>query len=105
MKLLGCHIENFGKLSDLSLDFHEGINVINEANAWGKSTLAAFLKAMFYGLDAKKDAGAFHLSMWLYVHGIAVMMATNYLDFDEERISNMLTEAFEGMKTRYKSKN
>ena len=66
MKLLGCHIENFGKLSNLSLDFHEGINVINEANAWGKSTLAAFLKAMFYGMDAKKDAGAFEKERVLY---------------------------------------
>lgn len=66
MKLLACHIENFGKLSDLSLNFSEGINVINEANAWGKSTLAVFLKAMFYGLDAKKEAGAFEKERVLY---------------------------------------
>lgn len=66
MKLLSCHIENFGKLSNLSLKFNEGINVINEANAWGKSTLAAFLKAMFYGLDAKKEAGAFEKERVLY---------------------------------------
>ena len=59
MKLIACHIENFGKLSNLTLQFSDGLNVINEANAWGKSTLAAFLKAMFYGLDAKKGAGAF----------------------------------------------
>ena len=59
MKLIACHIENFGKLSDLSVEFSDGINVINESNAWGKSTLAAFLKVMFYGLDAKKDAKAF----------------------------------------------
>lgn len=66
MKLLACHIENFGKLSNLSIDFTDGINVINQANAWGKSTLAAFLKAMFYGLDAKKDAGAFEKERILY---------------------------------------
>jgi len=66
MKLLACHIENFGKLSNLSLNFTDGINVINEANAWGKSTLAAFLKAMFYGLDAKKEAGAFEKERVLY---------------------------------------
>ena len=59
MKLLACHIENFGKLSDFKLEFTDGLNVINEANAWGKSTLAAFFKAMFYGLDAKKANGAF----------------------------------------------
>lgn len=66
MKLIACHIENFGKLSDLSLQFQDGIHVINEANAWGKSTLAAFLKAMFYGLDAKKEAGAFEKERVLY---------------------------------------
>ena len=66
MKLLACHIENFGKLSDLSVEFSEGINVINESNAWGKSTLAAFLKAMFYGLDAKKDPKAFDKERNIY---------------------------------------
>lgn len=66
MKLLACHIENFGKLSDLSIDFSEGINVINHSNAWGKSTLAAFLKVMFYGLDAKKETGAFEKERVLY---------------------------------------
>lgn len=66
MRLLACHVENFGKLSDFYMDFTEGMNVINEPNAWGKSTLAAFLKAMFYGLDAKKDAKAFEKERILY---------------------------------------
>lgn len=66
MKLLACHIENFGKLSNLSMKFSEGLNVINHENAWGKSTLAAFLKAMFYGLDAKKEAGAFEKERNIY---------------------------------------
>lgn len=66
MKLLACHIDNFGKLSDVTLQFSNGLNVINEANAWGKSTLAAFLKAMFYGLDAKKSAGAFEKERVMY---------------------------------------
>jgi len=66
MKLLACHIDNFGKLSDVTLQFTDGLNVINEANAWGKSTLAAFLKAMFYGLDAKKTAGAFEKERIMY---------------------------------------
>jgi len=66
MKLLACHIENFGKLSDVTLQFSDGLNVINEANAWGKSTLAAFLKVMFYGLDSKKSAGAFEKERVMY---------------------------------------
>lgn len=66
MKLLACHIENFGKLSNLSVEFSDGINVINESNAWGKSTLAAFLKVMFYGLDSKKDPKAFDKERNIY---------------------------------------
>ena len=34
MELLACHIENFGKLSDFTINFSSGINVINEPNAW-----------------------------------------------------------------------
>ena len=66
MKLIACHVENFGKLSNLTLKFSNGLNVINEANAWGKSTLAAFLKTMFYGLDAKKGVGAFEKERVMY---------------------------------------
>ena len=50
MKLIACHIENFGKLSNYDLVFDEKITVINEANGFGKTTLAAFIKAMFYGM-------------------------------------------------------
>ncbi|MBO5656570.1 MAG: AAA family ATPase, partial [Agathobacter sp.] len=66
MKLLSCYVENFGKLSDFSMEFTEGINIIEQSNAWGKSTLAAFLKAMFYGLDAKKDPKAFEKERNIY---------------------------------------
>ena len=49
MKLISCHIENFGKLHDWSHDFTSGSNVFCEDNGWGKSTLASFIKVMFYG--------------------------------------------------------
>lgn len=50
MKLISLYIENFGKLHRCSLDFSEGLNTVCEENGWGKSTLASFIKAMFYGL-------------------------------------------------------
>ena len=50
MKIISCHIENFGKLHDCTLHFGDGLNTLCEANGWGKSTFAAFLRAMFYGL-------------------------------------------------------
>lgn len=50
MLLKRCHIQGFGKLKDFTYEFTEGLNVICEENGWGKSTFAAFLRAMFYGL-------------------------------------------------------
>lgn len=46
----------------------------------------------------------FHLEMWAYVHGIATMMATGYLELDTELVSEMMTDAYQGMKNRYKAK-
>ena len=51
MRLIKCHIENFGKLSDFDYDFKDNLNLIFGNNGWGKSTFAAFLKVMFYGFD------------------------------------------------------
>ena len=50
MKLLHCHIVNFGCLSDVTFRFDEGLNLLYAANGQGKSTFAVFLKAMLYGL-------------------------------------------------------
>ena len=66
MKLISCHIENFGKLSGQKFDFSDGLNILHEANAWGKSTLAAFLRVMFYGFDSKKESGAFEKERVIY---------------------------------------
>ena len=46
----------------------------------------------------------FHLEMWIYVHGIAVMFATGYLNLDESFLSSVLTDAFEGLKARWNQK-
>ncbi len=54
MKLLSCHIDNFGCLSDYNLNFDGKKTVILEENGWGKSTFAAFLRVMFYGLTGAK---------------------------------------------------
>ena len=50
MKLDRLYIAGFGNLQDFSYEFTDGINVLSAPNGWGKSTLAAFLRAMFYGL-------------------------------------------------------
>lgn len=55
MRLISCYIENFGKMSDVSFNFRQGLNVICQDNGWGKSTLAAFIKAMLYGFEDEKS--------------------------------------------------
>lgn len=50
---------------------------------------------------SKEDAYLFHLEMWIYVHGIATMIATSYLEWDMEFISKALTDGYIGLKYRY----
>lgn len=45
-----------------------------------------------------------HLETWLYVHGIATMIATNYLEWDSEFVSNALTDCYMGLLHRFKTK-
>jgi DNA repair exonuclease SbcCD ATPase subunit len=66
LKLLYCHIDNFGKIHDFSVNFADGMHVIHEPNGWGKSTLAAFIKVMFFGFDTKREAGSFEKERNLY---------------------------------------
>ena len=46
-------------------------------------------------------AALFHLEMWAYVHGIASMLATGFFDLDEEMISRILTDSYQGLKRRH----
>ena len=44
-------IKSFGLLTDMTLEFSEGVNVIEGRNESGKSTIAAFIRYMLYGFD------------------------------------------------------
>lgn len=50
---------------------------------------------------SREQALLFHLEMWIYVHGIASMIATRYLEWDEERVSAMLTDGYRGLIYRF----
>lgn len=59
VRLDTLHIENFGTLRDFDMTFERGLTVLYEENGWGKSTLAAFIRVMFYGFDGdRKRSGA-----------------------------------------------
>ena len=47
------------------------------------------------------DAKLFHLEMWAYVHGIATMVATDFMNLEWELISRMLSDAYQGMRKQY----
>ena len=56
-------------------------------------------RAMQYGIS-HDVALAVHTHMWVYVHGIATICATGFLDWDWDTISNLLTEEFMAIKSR-----
>ena len=49
----------------------------------------------------REDATLLHIEMWAYVHGIAVLCASGQQNWDDALISRMLTDGFEGIKSRF----
>ncbi len=68
-------------------DFEESVKIIMEAN----------------GID-EKTARLIHLELWIWVHGVAVMIASSFLNFDSKDISDMLSDVYHGIKHRHLQK-
>ena len=49
---------------------------------------------------SRENASLMHLEMWVFVHGIATMLATSFLELDEELVSRMLTDVYQGVRAR-----
>ena len=58
MRILRIEIEEFGKLAELDLTLHEGLNLIEGKIESGKSTLLAFLRFVLYGFPRRSGANA-----------------------------------------------
>ena len=57
LKLERIEIVSFGKLSDLTMTFEDGINLLSAPNESGKSTVCAFLRFVLYGFaDGRKQS-------------------------------------------------
>lgn len=54
MKLKKCYVYAFGNLRDYTVEFNDKLNTIKQDNGWGKSTLATFIKCIFYGFKGDK---------------------------------------------------
>lgn len=57
-----------------------------------------------YGLH-KDDSVKLHVEMWAFVHGIATMFATSFLDWEWQTVSEMVTDAFLGFSGKIKGEN
>ncbi len=51
MKIISCYIVGFGKFQNQKIDFQSNLLVLKQDNGWGKTTLADFIRCMFYGMD------------------------------------------------------
>ena len=71
---------------DWSPDFEESVQMIMNANGVTVET-----------------ARLIHMELWTCVHGIGTMLATSFLPLDMEFISDMLTDVYQGIRTRHLS--
>lgn len=55
MKIREINITAFGKHKNLHLEFPDGFTVFYAPNEWGKTTLMAFIRMMFYGNAGKSS--------------------------------------------------
>ena len=70
----------------LSPDFEESVQMIMKANQ-----------------ISHEKATMMHLETWTCVHGIGVMIATSFLSFDWDMISDMLSDVYLGIRARHLS--
>ena len=54
MYIENLRIRSFGKLENTDVELSPGVNLIEGANESGKSTIAAFIRFIFYGVPAKE---------------------------------------------------
>lgn len=67
-----------------------------------RESIRPLLDLLMKNLGISEDtAYLLHLELWVYVHGIATMIATGYLDWDLDFISRTLTDVYAGLKERF----
>lgn len=72
-----------------------------ETQSFDKST---YLIMQSYGLY-KDQAAKMHAEMWIFVHGIATMIATDYQKWDMETVSLMVTDVYTGLMKNIQGEN
>ncbi len=73
-----------GQVLPTTSDFEKSVEIIMEVNRVSHET-----------------ATLMHLEIWTFVHGIASMIATSFLELDMELISKMMTDAYQGIRKHH----
>ncbi len=72
----------------------------------GREELKPILKIIMESLNVDEDtAFKLHVQEWIYVHGIATMLATSYLELDMDFIGKAMTDIHLGLKWIYLGEN
>ncbi|MBQ5841155.1 MAG: WHG domain-containing protein [Clostridia bacterium] len=50
---------------------------------------------------SREQAQRMHMELWIWVHGIAVMLATSYIDIPQQTVSDMMSDVYQGLRMRY----
>ncbi len=58
MRIISLNVVAFGKLKDVQINFQNGLNVLQNVNGFGKTTVASFIRAMLYGFTYRHSGGA-----------------------------------------------
>ena len=73
-----------GQAPTPSVDFSESVTMIMQANH-----------------VTREQAELWHMEMWSCVHGIATMLATSFLELDEDLISDMISNVYQGLRAKH----
>lgn len=70
-----------------------------------KEEIRSILNIIMKNLGISEDeAYHFHLELWIYVHGFATMIATSYIDWDIDFVSNSLSNVYISLAENLKRK-
>lgn len=70
----------------------------------GKESLAPYVRAIVaHSALTEEAAYRLHLEMWIYVHGLASMIVTKYLHWDEKFIMSSITDVYQGIKMKFEN--
>lgn len=75
-----------GEKMAYSSDFEKSVEMIMKSNGVNEDT-----------------ANLMHLEMWSCVHGIGTMLATSFFELDWDKIGNILTDVYQGIRAKHVS--